>query len=104
MSYLEKSMEAWFLFLTADNGLLANFKEVDEGRVGFYQLLRLEREEEDRADASKIHPHIQERGSTGKTQKHFLFSPIKPFPMPRLNEWELNCIHIVLFYLTKRFI
>lgn len=42
-TYLEESMETWFLFLTSSDGLLTHFKEVDKRWVGLHQLFRLGR-------------------------------------------------------------
>lgn len=44
-------MKSGLLLLTPDDGLLAHFKEVDEGRVSLHQLSGLEGEEdEDESD------------------------------------------------------
>lgn len=56
-SYLEKSMEAWLLFLTPNNGLLAHFKKVDKGWVGLHQLFRL-RKEKMRAGEKQKEKHL----------------------------------------------
>lgn len=52
-SYLEESMKSGLLLLTPDDGLLAHFKEVDEGRVSPHQLSGLEEEEDE--DVSDPH-------------------------------------------------
>lgn len=56
-SYLEKSVEAWFLFLTPNNSVLAHFKEVDERWVGLHQLFRLQRKRDGGKRHSKESPH-----------------------------------------------
>lgn len=42
-TYLEESMETWFLFLASSDGLLTHFKEIDKRWVGLHQLFRLGR-------------------------------------------------------------
>ena len=47
-SYLKKCMEAWLLFLTSNNSILAHFKKVDKRGIGFHQLFRLRKEKSKR--------------------------------------------------------
>lgn len=63
-SYLEKSVEARFLFLAPHNSLLAHFKKVDKRRVGLHQLLRLESEGDDDRSGANTNTRIASRNQT----------------------------------------
>lgn len=76
---LEESVEARFLPLTPDDGLLAHFKKVDKRWVGLHQLFRL----------GRFQRKSEAAGSTFLTGKHFFSHSWNWFyAARRVNEWR----------------